>query len=144
MKYRAILIDPGNVNQETPGTDTNKLHAGYPGMGLRWERWRHGTSARSVAVCCFRDSLRCRFRSGRTANCFTDEERETGIAMGGGRALKLPGMEPADDIRQQDIRRIVIQRLQGFPIRQAIREAIRAKRRKKIEPPKEEQELMFP
>ena len=53
-------------------------------------------------------------------------------------------MERADDIRQQDIRRIVIQRLQGFPIRQAIREAIRAKRRKKIEPPKEKQELMFP
>jgi hypothetical protein len=57
---------------------------------------------------------------------------------------KLPGMEQADEIRRQDIRRIVLAKLQGFPIRQAIREATRARKRKKKEPPKEAQELMFP
>ena len=57
--------------------------------------------------------------------------------------LKLPAMELADQIRKQDILRIVRAMLQGFPIRQAIREAIRARKRKKQDPPKEVQEDMF-
>jgi hypothetical protein len=57
---------------------------------------------------------------------------------------KLSGMEASAEIRQCDIRRIVLQKLQGFPIRQAIREAIRARKRKRKEPPQEKQELMFP
>jgi hypothetical protein len=58
---------------------------------------------------------------------------------------KLPGMELADDIRREDIRRIVLEKLQGFRIRQAIREAIRARtrRRKRQGPPEERQEELF-
>jgi hypothetical protein len=52
----------------------------------------------------------------------------------------LPGMNQAPT--SADIRRMVLQKLQGFPIRQAIRDAIRANKRKP-QPPVVEQRSLF-
>jgi hypothetical protein len=47
------------------------------------------------------------------------------------RSLPLPGMEQSGEIRQQDIHRIVLERLQGYEWRQAIREYVRKKKRER-------------
>jgi hypothetical protein len=57
-------------------------------------------------------------------------------------SLPLPGMERASLLRRCDIKRIVLERLEGFRVRQAIRDYLRAKKRQpKVEVQSEQRSL---